>query len=178
MRLHAAKPGPELELADSEIHASVLVAGTSRLGGRIVAAADSSIWFGCELDANGGEIIIGRNANIQDNTWIHCRPGRRFAIGADSTIGHNVTLGDCTIGARALIGIGSVVANGTVIGDDVFLAAGAETTEGQVLESGFLWGKRPAVKMAPLDAAKRELIALTVVHYCGYARAFADAQRS
>ena len=31
--------------------------------------------------------------------------------------------------------------------------------------------------MAPLDDAKRELIATTVEHYCGYARAFADAQR-
>ena len=46
-----------------------------------------------------------------------------------------MTLGDCTIGARSLIGIGSVVADGTVIEDDVFLAAGAETTPGQVLEA-------------------------------------------
>jgi hypothetical protein len=30
--------------------------------------------------------------------------------------------------------------------------------------------------MAPLDAAKRALIAMTVEHYCGYARAFAAAQ--
>ena len=69
------------------------------------------------------------------------------------------------------------MAAGTIIGDDVFLAAGAETTEGQVLESGWLWGKRPAQKMLPLDEAKRRLIALTVEHYCGYARTFALAQR-
>ncbi len=165
-------------LAEGDLGASLLVAATARLRGRIVAANDTSIWFGCDLDANGGEIVIGRNTNIQDNTRILCRPGHRFAIGEDSTIGHNVTLGDCTIGARALIGIGSVVADGTVIEDDVFLAAGAETTPGQVLEAGFLWGKRPAVKMAPLDAAKRELIAMTVEHYKNYARAFAAAQRS
>ena len=91
---------------------------------------NSSIWFGCDLDADGGEIVIGENTNIQDNTWIRCRPGRRFAIGADSTIGHNVTLGDCTIGARSLIGIGSVVANGTIVEDDVFLAAGARDDPG------------------------------------------------
>jgi carbonic anhydrase/acetyltransferase-like protein (isoleucine patch superfamily) len=70
-----------------------------------------------------------------------------------------------------------MVAAGAVVGDDVFLAAGAETTEGQVLESGFLWGRRPAVKMAPLDQVKRDLIAMTVEHYCGYARAFALAQQ-
>ena len=162
---------------DSPIHESAFVAGTAKLSGRVDAAENTSVWFGCELAANGGEITIGRNTNIQDNSWIHCRPGRRFAIGPDSTIGHNVTLGDCTIGARSLIGIGAFVANGTIVEDDVFLAAGGETTEDQVLESGYLWGRRPAVKMAPLDQAKRDLIKLTIEHYCGYARAFAAAQR-
>jgi carbonic anhydrase/acetyltransferase-like protein (isoleucine patch superfamily) len=165
-------------LAEGDLSACLFVAATARLSGRIVAAANSSIWFGCDLNANGGEIVIAQSTNIQDNTAIRCRSGHRFMIGEGSTIGHNVTLGDCTIGARSLIGIGSVVAPGTLIGDDVFLAAGAETTEGQLLESGFLWGRRPAVKMTPLDAAKRELIAKTVEHYCGYARAFAMAQRS
>jgi carbonic anhydrase/acetyltransferase-like protein (isoleucine patch superfamily) len=175
--LACAEPAPASPAAaDAAIDPSVFVARTARLAGRIVAAADASIWFGCDLDANGGEIAIGKASNIQDNTRIRCRPGARFAIAAGSTIGHNVTLGDCTIGTRTLIGIGSVVADGTIIEDDVLLAAGAETTPGQVLESGFLYGKRPAVKMAPLDAAKRALIAMTVEHYCGYARAFAAAQ--
>ena len=144
---------------------------------RFAAAANSSVWFGCDLDANGGEIVVGFNTNIQDNTLIRCAPGRNFLIGANSTIGHNVTLADCRIGDRSLIGIGSVVASGTVIEDDVLLAAGSETLEGQVLERGFLWGRRPAQKMAPLDDAKRELIAQTIVMYCGYARAFAEAER-
>ncbi len=88
-----------------------------------------------------------------------------------------MTFGDCAIGKRSLIGIGSVVADGTIVEDDVFLAAGAETTSGQVLQAGWLYGKRPAVKMVPLDQGKRDLIAMTVEHYCGYARAFAEAQR-
>lgn len=178
LRAAGTSAGLSPALAEADIDASAFIAGTARLRGRVVAAKNSSVWFGCDLDANGGEIAIGQNTNIQDNTWIRCRPGRRFSIAEDSTIGHNVTLGDCSIGARSLIGIGAVVANGTIVEDDVFLAAGAETTEGQVLESGFLWGRRPAVKMAPLDAAKRELIKITVEHYCAYARAFAAAQRS
>ena len=95
------------------------------------------------LDANGGEIVIGENTNIQDNTVIRCRPGERFAIGADSTIGHNVTLGDCTIGARSLIGIGSVVADGTVVGTTSSSPRGAETTPGQVLEARLPLGQAP-----------------------------------
>ncbi len=163
-------------LAEGEIDASVFVARTARLRGRIVAAKNASIWFGCEFDANGGEIVIGDSTNIQDNTIVRCRPGMRFSIGAGSTIGHNVTLGDCAIGKRSLIGIGSVVADGTIVEDDVFLAAGAETTPGQVLEAGWLYGRRSAVKMVSLDQAKRDLIATTAEHYCRYARAFAEAQ--
>ena len=172
-----ATPGSARALADGAIHESVFVAATARLRGRIFAAEGASIWFGCELDAGDGEIAIGQNTNVQDNTLIRCRPGMRFIIGADSTIGHNVTLGDCTIGARTLIGIGSTVANDTIIEDEAFLAAGAATLEGQVLEGGWLWGKRPAVKLAPLDAVKRETMAIIPPLYRGYASEFDAAQR-
>ena len=79
--------------------------------------------------------MIGENTNIQDNTH-HPLPPRQALRHRRQIppIGHNVTLGDCTIGERSLIGIGSVVAAGTVIEDEVFLAAGAETIAGQVLE--------------------------------------------
>jgi hypothetical protein len=30
--------------------------------------------------------------------------------------------------------------------------------------------------MAPLDSAKREVIATTIAHYCGYAQRFRQAQ--
>jgi len=171
------EPGSARALTDGEIHESVFVAATARLRGRIFAASDSSIWYGCELDAGDGEIVIGARTNIQDNTLIRCRPGQRFVIGPDSTIGHNVTLGDCTIGSRTLIGIGSVVADGTIVEDGAFLAAGAETEPGQVLEGGWLWGKRPAVKIAPLDAPKLRAIEGIPPLYSGYAKIFEKAQR-
>jgi carbonic anhydrase/acetyltransferase-like protein (isoleucine patch superfamily) len=170
-------PGSGRAPAAGDLHDSVFVAATARLRGRIYAATGSSIWFGCELDAGEGEIVIGENTNIQDNTLIRCRPGKRFVIGRDATIGHNVTLGDCTIGDGALIGIGSIVADGAVVEAGAFLAAGAETTEGQVLQGGFLWGKRPAVKLARLDQAKREVMKIIPPLYVGYAREFDDAQR-
>lgn len=172
-----ASDGVRGEPAGAErFDASVFVAATATLRGSIAADANASVWFGCELDANGGEIRVGRNANIQDNTIVRCRPGARFEIGENATIGHNVTLADCRIGQRSLIGIGSSVAPGTIVEDDVLLAAGSQTVDGQVLEAGYLWGKRPAQKMAPLDQAKRDMIAATAVTYCGYAQTFRRAQ--
>jgi len=130
------------------------------------------------LDAADGEIVIGKRSNVQDNSLLRCGPGGRIALGEDSTVGHNVRLADCTIGDRSLIGIGAVVAEGTIVEDDVFLAAGASTTPGQVLGSGKLWGGQPARALAPLDERKRTLIADTIPTYCEYADELARVQKA
>lgn len=163
-----AAPRPVCDLREP-LDASVFVANTATLRGDIVAGRQVNIWYGCELDADGGQIAIGDRSNVQDNSLLRCGPGGRLEIGRDTTIGHNVQMADCTIGDRCLIGIGSVVASGTRVEDDVFLAAGATTLPGQVLESGKLWGGQPARALAPLDARKRALIAETIGTYCGYA---------
>ena len=153
---------------------SVFVANTAMLRGRIIAAPLAQVWYGCELDAGDGEIAIGERSNVQDNSILRCGSGR-LVIGVESTIGHNVRLADCTIGDRSLIGIGSVVAAGTVVADDVFLAAGAATVPGQVLDSG-LWVGAPARKLAEMDDAKRKMISDTIPTYCEYARELASVQ--
>jgi carbonic anhydrase/acetyltransferase-like protein (isoleucine patch superfamily) len=157
---------------------TAFVANTATLAGRVVAGAEASIWYACVLDATDGEIVIGDRSNVQDGSRLRCVPGGRIALGADSTISHNVTLADCTIGDHSLIGIGSAIAAGTVVEDDVFLAAGATTTPGQVLASGKLWGGQPARVLAPLDERKRELIASTIVIYCAYADELARVQKA
>jgi carbonic anhydrase/acetyltransferase-like protein (isoleucine patch superfamily) len=70
-----------------------------------------------------------------------------------------------------------VVAPGTVVKDDVFLAAGAATSPGQVLNAGHLYGGQPARVIAPLDERKRELIRHTIGTYCDYAAELARVQR-
>lgn len=149
---------------------SVFIANTASLRGSIEAAARASIWYGCELDANGGRIAIGERTNVQDNSLLKCGPGGQIVIGRDAIIGHNVQLADCTIGHRCLIGIGNVVAGGTRIEDDVLLASGASTTPGQVLTGGLVWGGQPARALGPLDERKRTFFADTVRIYCEYAQ--------
>jgi gamma-carbonic anhydrase len=162
--------GPELD-------ATAFVANTATLIGHVVAGPRTSVWYGCELDAAGGEIVIRDRTNVQDNSVLRCTPGARMVLGADTTIGHNVTMADCMIGDRCRSGIGSVVAPGTVVEDDVFLAAGAATSPGQILSAGHLYGGQPARVIAPLDDRKRELIRHTIGTYCDYAEELARVQR-
>ncbi|GJE25575.1 gamma carbonic anhydrase family protein [Methylobacterium organophilum] len=158
-----------------EVEESVFVARTARLRGRIALGAGSTILFSCELSAEVGPIVIGADTNVQDNTVIRTR-GEGVAIGRDTTIGHNVRMADCRIGSRSLIGIGCVLAPGTVVADDTMLAGGATTDPGQVLESGHLWGGRPARILAPLDEGKRTMIARIVEGYCAHGREYRKAQ--
>lgn len=160
----AAAPGLPAYVA-----ATVTGAGTLRMG------RDSSLWFGCHVDAPVHGLDIGEGANVQDNSLLRGSE-RPVVIGPDCTIGHNVALHDCDIGARTLIGMGSVVAPGTVVGEDVLLTAGSTTEPGQVLEAGWVWGGSPARPKAPMDERKRHMIEQAALIYRDYQRSFAHAQ--
>jgi carbonic anhydrase/acetyltransferase-like protein (isoleucine patch superfamily) len=160
-----------------QVHASVFIAGTATVRGRLLAAEGSSIWYSNDFDAGDAAICVGARTNIQDNTVIRCSTAQGVSIGHDSTVGHNVSLEDCVIGSGALIGIGSVVAKGTVVEDRVLLAAAARTAPGQVLEKGWMYGGSPARQMSRLDEAKHAMIDLIIGQYCQYARDFLGAER-
>lgn len=163
-------PSPRVNLPDD-----VFIARTATLNGAVELESGASIFYGCQLEANDFTIRIGHDVNMQDNTRIRCEAGD-FTIGASSTIGHNADLYDCRIGERSLIGIGCTVNSGTIVNDDVLLAAGAVTEPGQNLESGWIWAGRPARPLAKLDDAKREMMHGIIGHYRNYAEAFSKAQ--
>lgn len=153
------------------------VAATVTGIGEILMGDVSSLWYGCVIDAANHGVTIAARSNVQDNCVL--RSGERpITIGEDCTVGHNVLLNDCTIGARVLVGMGSTLAAGTVIMHDVLVAAGSTTSQGQVLESGWLWGGRPARRLSRLDNRKYQIIHQSAVIYGEYAREFAVAQAS
>ncbi len=161
----------------AETDPDVFVARTAQLRGRVGLGAGTTVLFCCALEAEAGPIVVGADTNIQDNTVIRTR-GEGVVIGRDTTIAHNVRIADCRIGARSLIGIGVTVAPGTLIADDVMLAAGATTDPGQILESGHLWGGRPARILAPLDAERRSMMLRIVESYCIHGREYRAAQEA
>ncbi len=152
--------------------AAVFVAATAALSGRIELGEGVGIWYGCRLEAGDGEIVVGARTNVQDNSVLHCAGGS-LRIGRKSTIGHNVRMTDTVVGDGSLVGIGAVLAAGTVVEDDVLVAAGARTEPGQRLTSGWLWGGSPARPLKTLDDRRRAIIASTWPRYCEYGAAYA-----
>ena len=150
------------------------VAPSARLTGDVRAGEGVGIWYGCILNAGAYRIDIGAGTNVQDNSAITCEDGDAIIAG-DVTIGHNVTLFDCRIETNSLIGIGSVIAPGTVVEEDVLVAAGTETEPGQRLTAGQLWGGRPARPIRPMADKMRKMMSKTLPTYRAYAQAFRDA---
>jgi carbonic anhydrase/acetyltransferase-like protein (isoleucine patch superfamily) len=166
----AARWIPTPAAAPGYVAATVTGAGELRMG------EDSSLWFGCIVDAATHGVDIGAGTNVQDNSILRSSE-RALVIGADCTIGHNVLMHDCTIGDRVLLGMGSVLAPGTVVQDDVLLAAGSTTEPGQVLEGGWLWRGQPARPVVRLDPKKRQLMEQSALIYREYAKEFALQQK-
>lgn len=155
---------------DSYVSENARMAGIVRLG------AGASVFFGSRLDAADHAIVIAERSNIQDNARIDAVEGD-VVIGANTTVGHNARIRSARIGERCLVGMGADLAPGTVVEDDLLIAAGATTEPGQRLESGWIWGGRPARPIATFDDAKRAGLQQGVDQYCVYAAAYRLAQR-
>lgn len=171
-RIAASLAGDEASPAPPE--RGVFCAATAAVSGEVRFGAQSSVFFSCEVHAGLGAITLGENVNVQDNSVLT----GSVRIGRDTTIGHNVTMTDCVVGERALIGIGATLAPGTMVEDDVLVAAGAVTRPGQRLEAGSLWGGRPARVLSRLSEAKGAGMAEIVPMYRFYGRFYAAAQRA
>ncbi len=152
---------------------SAFIAKTAGLLGDVRLEASSSVWFGCQLDAQHAPISIGERCNVQDNSILIAQ-SMGITLGADTTIGHNVTLEDCSVGARCLVGMGSLISTGTEIPDNTFVAAGCVTAEGQKLSGGYVWGGNPAKIIGNMDDKKIEIILITSRVYAEYAQKLKD----
>lgn len=163
------------ERSGSAISEEGFVASTVHISGHVDLRPRSSVFFSCLLDAKHGSIVLRDNSNIQDNTHIHCSEDGVF-IGRETTIGHNVHMLDCRIGDRSLVGIGSVIQSGTIIDDDVLLAAGSRTQPGQHLEGDWLWAGRSARRISKLNHTKRTMMRAIIEQYCAYGDAYRELQ--
>jgi len=108
-----------------KIATSAFVAPTAVLIGDVEIGEESSIWFGTVLRGDNGPIRVGKRSSVQDNSVIHVSEGCSTIIGDGCTIGHSVTMEDCTIEDGALVGSNAVVLNGATVGAKSLIGAGS-----------------------------------------------------
>lgn len=141
------------------------IADTATVIGRVRLKQDASVWFGSVLRGDNEWIEIGEESNIQDNCTLHTDIGFPLTVGSQCTVGHNVILHGCTVGATCLIGMGAVVLNGARIGRNSLVGAGALVTEGREFPDNSLIVGAPARAVRSLDAAAVKQVVAASRHY-------------
>jgi carbonic anhydrase/acetyltransferase-like protein (isoleucine patch superfamily) len=148
------------------IHASATVIGDVELGDEV------SVWPGVVIRGDVNRIRICARSNIQDNAVLHVShrrasdpEGSPLWIGEQVSVGHGVILHGCTVGDLCLIGMASLVLDKAVIEPRVLLGAGSLVTQGQVLESGWLYHGRPAKQVRRLTPAELDSFAYQAANY-------------
>ena len=154
-----------------EIHPDTFVADGARILGRVVLAAGASVWYNCVLRADVGDIIIGENTNIQDNSTIHVDFDLPTVLADHVTVGHGAILHACTVGANCIIGMGAIVLDKAVIPPNSIVGAGALIPPRKTYPEGSLILGSPGV-------VARKLTDEEIAHLPGHALDYVSLWRA
>ena len=148
-----------------EIHPEAFIAENATLVGAVRVGGSAGVWYGAVLRGDNDRISIGANSNVQDGSVLHTDHGMPLTIGANVTVGHQVTLHGCTVGDGSLIGLQSVVLNGAKIGRNCLVGAGSLVTEGKEFPDGVLIVGRPAKVVRELTPEQITNLQRSAEHY-------------
>jgi carbonic anhydrase/acetyltransferase-like protein (isoleucine patch superfamily) len=164
----------ELDGIQPSLGAGAWVADSADVIGNVTLHDGANIWFGAVLRGDNEVMTIGKNSNVQDGSVLHSDPCSPLTLGEGVTVGHQVMLHGCTIGAGSLIGIQSVVLNSAKIGKNCIVGAGSVVTEGKEFPDNSLIIGSPAKVVRTLDEATVTKINAIAQHYVDNARRYAQ----
>lgn len=155
-----------------KIEASVFIAPTATVIGRVELAAHVSIWFNTVIRADINSISIGPETNIQDGCLLHVTNVHPVVIGSRITVGHGAILHGCRIEDECLISMGAIILDGAVIGKGSLVAAGAVVAPNtQVPQNSLVMGV-PGKVVRSLSPADQTRITEGWQHYVEYAAVY------
>ncbi len=155
-----------------KVAASAFVAPTAVLIGDVEVGEESSIWFGVVIRGDNGPIRIGARTSVQDNSVVHVSQNNTTTIGDDCTVGHSVTMEDCTIQDGALIGSNAVVLNGATVGARALIAAGSVVPANANVPPETLNAGAPAIVKRKLEGVSLGWVEKTPASYVELSRSY------
>ena len=141
--------------------------------GRVRIGKGASVWPCAVLRGDIGDITVGDNTSIQDNSCLHVLAGEHDChVGNRCTIGHNVNLHGCIIEDNCVIGIGAIVLDGAVVGEGSVVAAGSLIPPGKVIPSGSMVMGSPGKVVRKLGDDELAWIRTRWSYYADYTHRF------
>ena len=148
-----------------EIHASVFIAASADVIGKVILKEQSSVWFNAVIRGDCDVIEVGARSNIQDGAVLHCDPGQPLKIGDDVTVGHNAMIHCLEIGDRTLVGINAVILDGAKVGSDCIIGANTLVKAGAVIPDGSLVVGSPGKVIRQNDEHTKQLLLASAAVY-------------
>lgn len=155
--------------SDAYVHPEAVVIGSVTIGPR------SSVWPGAVLRGDEGEIRVGSETSVQDNSVLHTTREIPTVVGDRCVIGHIVHLEACTIADDVLVGNGSIVLHEVVVESWAIVAANTVVLNGTRVPGGAVAAGVPAVIRE--GRARPEMITDGVAEYVARAARFARELR-
>jgi carbonic anhydrase/acetyltransferase-like protein (isoleucine patch superfamily) len=135
-----------------KIAESAFVSEAAYVIGDVEVGENCSIWPGAVVRGDLGKITIGKNTVIEDNCVIHSGtpslpPVTDVTIGDNVIIGHAAVSNACKIGNNVLISMNSTILHDVEIGDYAIIAAGCVVKEKmKIPERSFVVGVPAEIK--------------------------------
>lgn len=157
--------GTEPRIADSAYvdEAAVVI-------GDVVIEGEASVWPNATLRGDSGRIVVGADANVQDNAVLH----EDAVLEPETAVGHSGIVHAATVAEGALVGMNAVVLDDAHIGEGAIVGAGAVVTEGTEVPSETLVAGTPAEPKTELDEPRAPS---TVEHYVELANRHEETSR-
>jgi carbonic anhydrase/acetyltransferase-like protein (isoleucine patch superfamily) len=157
-----------------KIAASAFVAPTAVLIGDVEVGEEASIWFGVVIRADNGPIRIGARSSVQDNSVVHVSIDCKTIIGEGVTIGHSVTMEDCTVEDGAIVGSNCVILNFATIGKRSLIGAGSVVGANVQIPPETLAAGVPAVVKKPISGDSLKWVEQNAARYVRLSRSYRD----
>jgi carbonic anhydrase/acetyltransferase-like protein (isoleucine patch superfamily) len=126
------------------VSSSAFVHFTSEIYGDVSIEEQSAIFSYCVLRGDINKISIGKFVNIQELSVLHVSDEYPCVIKDWVTIGHRAVLHGTAVEKGGLIGIGAILLDGSIIGEEAWVAAGAVVLPGTKIPPRTIAGGIPA----------------------------------
>ncbi|MEF8812291.1 MAG: gamma carbonic anhydrase family protein [Halovenus sp.] len=114
--------------------------------GNVTVGPDATVLPGAVIRGDGGgEVVLRKSANVQDNVTMHAdAPGRQVVLEDNAAVGHNAIVHNATVGEHSLVGMHATVLDDAVLQPRSVVAANSLVLEGETVPSGALVAGSPA----------------------------------
>jgi carbonic anhydrase/acetyltransferase-like protein (isoleucine patch superfamily) len=138
------------------IGASSVLFPTAEVTGDVVIGERTIIGAGVKIIGDShGPVRIGDDVQILENTVLHLLPDNELRIDDGVTIGPGAMIHGCHIGARTVVEPGAIVCDGSVVGADCVVRAGAVVKQRSRFDDGVAVDGFPAVEQERVSAPER-----------------------